>query len=63
VIGAECNICDHTYIEGGVTLGDRVTIKSGVYLWVGVTIEDDVFIGPQATLAALTRTVAQAMRS
>ena len=49
VIGADCNICDHTYIEGGVTLGDRVTLKSGVYLWVGVTIEDDVFIGPQAT--------------
>lgn len=49
VIGADCNICDHTYIEGGARLGDRVTIKSGVYLWVGVTLEDDVFVGPQAT--------------
>jgi len=48
-IGADCNICDHTYIEGNVVLGDRVTIKSGVYLWDGVVIEDDVFIGPQAT--------------
>jgi UDP-2-acetamido-3-amino-2,3-dideoxy-glucuronate N-acetyltransferase len=49
VIGADCNVCDHTYVEGGVVLGDRVTIKSGVYLWDGMRIEDDVFIGPQAT--------------
>jgi len=49
VIGADCNICDHTYIEGNVVLGDRVTVKSGVYLWEGLRIEDDVFIGPQAT--------------
>ena len=49
VIGADCNICDHTYIEGGAILGDRVTVKSGVYVWVGVRIDDDVFIGPQAT--------------
>ena len=49
VIGADCNICDHTYIEGDVVIGDRVTIKSGVYLWDGLRVEDDVFIGPQAT--------------
>jgi acetyltransferase-like isoleucine patch superfamily enzyme len=49
VIGADCNVCDHTYIEDGVVLGDRVTVKSGVYLWDGLRIEDDVFIGPQAT--------------
>jgi UDP-2-acetamido-3-amino-2,3-dideoxy-glucuronate N-acetyltransferase len=49
VIGADCNICDHTYIEGDVVVGDRVTIKSGVYLWDGLRVEDDVFIGPQAT--------------
>jgi acetyltransferase-like isoleucine patch superfamily enzyme len=48
-IGADCNICDHTYVESDVTLGDRVTVKSGVYLWEGTVIEDDVFIGPQAT--------------
>ena len=48
-IGADCNICDHTYVEGHVIIGDRVTIKSGVYLWDGVRVEDDVFIGPQAT--------------
>jgi UDP-2-acetamido-3-amino-2,3-dideoxy-glucuronate N-acetyltransferase len=49
VIGADCNICDHTYVEGDVVVGDRVTLKSGVFLWDGMRIEDDVFIGPQAT--------------
>ncbi len=48
VIGEDCNICDHTFIEGGVRIGDRVTIKCGVSLWDGMTIEDDVFIGPDA---------------
>lgn len=49
VIGANCNICAHTLIEGDVVLGDNVTVKSGVYLWNGTRIEDDVFIGPNAT--------------
>lgn len=48
-VGADCNVCDHTFIENGACVGDRVTIKSGVYLWAGTVIEDDVFIGPQAT--------------
>lgn len=47
-IGEDCNICDHTYIENNVVLGNRVTVKCGVYLWDGVTAEDDVFIGPAA---------------
>lgn len=47
-IGVDCNICDHTLIEGKVTIGDRVTLKSGVYLWDGLVVEDDVFIGPAA---------------
>jgi acetyltransferase-like isoleucine patch superfamily enzyme len=47
-IGEDCNICDHTFIEGGVVLGNRVTVKCGVYLWNGVVAEDDVFIGPAA---------------
>lgn len=45
-VGADCNVCDHTFVEGGVTVGDRVTLKCGVYLWSGVSVEDDVFIGP-----------------
>jgi UDP-2-acetamido-3-amino-2,3-dideoxy-glucuronate N-acetyltransferase len=48
-IGSDCNICAHTFIEGGVTVGDRVTIKSGVFLWDGLVVEDDVFLGPNAT--------------
>jgi acetyltransferase-like isoleucine patch superfamily enzyme len=45
-IGLDCNICDHTFIENDVVIGDRVTIKSGVHIWDGARIEDDVFIGP-----------------
>jgi len=48
-IGRDCNICDHTFIEGGAVIGDRVTVKCGVQIWDGVAIEDDVFIGPNAT--------------
>jgi acetyltransferase-like isoleucine patch superfamily enzyme/dTDP-4-dehydrorhamnose 3,5-epimerase-like enzyme len=48
-IGADCNICDHTFVENDVVIGDRVTIKCGVQLWDGVRIGDDVFIGPNAT--------------
>ena len=49
VLGKDCNICDHVFIEGNAVVGDRVTIKSGVQLWDNVTLEDDVFIGPNAT--------------
>lgn len=48
-IGVDCNICDHTFIENDVIVGDRVTIKCGVQLWDGVLVEDDVFIGPNVT--------------
>jgi UDP-2-acetamido-3-amino-2,3-dideoxy-glucuronate N-acetyltransferase len=47
-IGEDCNICDHTFVEGGVIMGARVTIKCGVALWDGMIIEDDVFVGPNA---------------
>ncbi|MCJ8013525.1 N-acetyltransferase [Paenibacillus sp. KQZ6P-2] len=49
VIGENCNICDHTYIESHVRIGNNVTIKSGVYIWDGVHIHDNVFIGPNVT--------------
>ena len=48
-IGADCNVCDHVFIENDVLVGDRVTIKCGVQLWDGVRLEDDVFVGPNAT--------------
>jgi acetyltransferase-like isoleucine patch superfamily enzyme/dTDP-4-dehydrorhamnose 3,5-epimerase-like enzyme len=49
VIGQDCNICDHVFIENDVRVGNRVTVKCGVQLWDGVTLEDDVFVGPNAT--------------
>jgi UDP-2-acetamido-3-amino-2,3-dideoxy-glucuronate N-acetyltransferase len=49
VIGKNCNICDHTFIENDVVVGDNVTIKCGVQLWDGIRIEDNVFIGPNVT--------------
>ena len=45
-IGADCNICDHTFIENGAVIGDRVTVKCYVQVGEGVTLEDDVFVGP-----------------
>jgi UDP-2-acetamido-3-amino-2,3-dideoxy-glucuronate N-acetyltransferase len=49
VIGENCNICDHVFIENDVVLGDRVTVKCGVQLWDGLRVGNDVFIGPNAT--------------
>lgn len=49
VIGRNCNINSHTFIENDVVMGDNVTVKSGVYLWDGIRIANNVFIGPNAT--------------
>jgi len=49
VIGNECNINAHCFIENDVIVGDNVTIKCGVYLWDGIKIGDEVFIGPNVT--------------
>ena len=46
VIGSDCNIGDHAFIEGGARLGSGVTVKNAVLIWDGVTIGDDVFLGP-----------------
>ena len=48
-VGRDCNLCDHTFIENDVVVGDRVTIKYGVQLCDGVRLENDVFIGPNAS--------------
>src|ERR1041384_3545658 len=50
-IGSDCNLNCHTFVEGDVIVGSRVTLKSGVYLWSGITLEDDVFVGPNATFS------------
>lgn len=49
MIGRNCNLCAHVFVENNVVIGNNVTIKNGVQLWDGITIEDDVFIGPNAT--------------
>lgn len=49
IIGADCNIGSHVFIENDVIIGDRVTVKCGVQVWDGIRIEDDVFIGPNVT--------------
>ena len=51
VIGADCNICDHVFIENDVVIGDRVTIKCGVQVWDGLRLADDVFVGPNASFS------------
>jgi UDP-2-acetamido-3-amino-2,3-dideoxy-glucuronate N-acetyltransferase len=48
VVGRDCNISDHVFIETGARIGDRVTIKNQVMVWRGVEIGDDVFVGPGA---------------
>ncbi len=49
IIGRDCNICSHCFIENKVAIGNRVTVKCGVQLWDGVTLEDDVCVGPNVT--------------
>jgi len=49
VIGNNCNINAHCFIENDVVIGENVTIKCGVYLWDGIVIEDDVQIGPNVS--------------
>jgi UDP-2-acetamido-3-amino-2,3-dideoxy-glucuronate N-acetyltransferase len=46
VVGKDCNVCDHAFVEGGARIGDRVTVKNAVLVFDGVTVEDDVFLGP-----------------
>lgn len=49
VIGSNCNICSHCFIENDVNIGNNVTLKFYVELCDGVTIEDDVFIAPHVS--------------
>ncbi|HLF46205.1 MAG TPA: acyltransferase, partial [Chitinophagaceae bacterium] len=49
-IGSNCNICDHCFIENDVSIGNNVTLKSGIYIWDGAIIEDFVFLGPNVVL-------------
>ncbi len=43
IVGKNCNICDHAFVESNVTVGDGVTIKNGVAIWDGVSLGNHVF--------------------
>lgn len=45
-IGHRCTVGDHTFIEGGVVVGNDVTIKNACLLFDGLSIGDAAFIGP-----------------
>ncbi len=45
-VGADCNVCDHAFIESGAKLGNKVTVKNCVLVFDKVTVEDEVFLGP-----------------
>jgi len=50
IIGENCNIGDHAFVETGVKIGNNVTIKNGVCVWQHVHIADNVFLGPNVVL-------------
>ena len=49
VVGRNCNLNAHTFVENDVVLGDNVTLKCGVFLWDGLRVGNNVFIGPNAS--------------
>jgi acetyltransferase-like isoleucine patch superfamily enzyme len=51
VIGRDCKIQDHVFIENDVVIGDRTILQCGAQLWDGVVLEDDVLIGPNVVFA------------
>lgn len=40
VIGANCSVNCHVFIENDVVIGDYVTVKPGVYLWYRIKVDD-----------------------
>jgi UDP-2-acetamido-3-amino-2,3-dideoxy-glucuronate N-acetyltransferase len=49
IIGNNCNINSHCFIENDVIIGNNTTVKCGVYLWDGIILGNNVFIGPNVT--------------
>lgn len=48
VIGLDCNIGEHVYIDNGVVIGRGCKIQNGANLYGPLVIGDNVFIGPGA---------------
>lgn len=63
VVGEECNIGDHAFVESGAVVGRRVTVKNGVMIWDRVTVRDDVFLGPGVVFTNDLRPRASIQRS
>ncbi len=55
VVGRDCNIGEHVFIESGAVVGNGVTVKNGISLWDGVQIGDEVFLGPHAVFTNYLR--------
>jgi UDP-2-acetamido-3-amino-2,3-dideoxy-glucuronate N-acetyltransferase len=49
IVGANCKIGEHCFIESGAVIGDNVTIKNQTLIWDGVCLQNGVFIGPRVT--------------
>lgn len=49
VIGDECMLGNHVFVDAGVRIGHRVKIQNGVLVYAGVSIDDEVFLGPHMT--------------
>ncbi len=46
VIGRNCNVGEHCFLETGAIIGSNATIKNGNMIWDGVKLEDGTFVGP-----------------
>jgi acetyltransferase-like isoleucine patch superfamily enzyme len=49
-IGSHCTLWNHSTIDYGCRLGDRVRIHCNVYVSQFTTLEDDVFLAPGVTI-------------
>src|SRR5829696_2491550 len=47
-IGADCNICDHVFVENDVVVGDGVRLADDVFVGPNVTFTNDAFPRSQA---------------
>jgi len=45
-IGAECSFGRNSFVDIGVSVGDRVKVQNNACLYEGVSLDDGVFVGP-----------------
>lgn len=49
LVGRNCNIGSHCFIEAGASIGDNVTLKNNNMVFAGVTLKEGVFVGSGVT--------------